>query len=209
MGSFTVIRPQDDFLTQQCARWAADFITHATPAHSLVMDLDGSKTWADQSAVLAAVAQPAGLLLYFGHGETDCWLTGGQRTIDIANVSTLAKKTVISIVCKTSCILAGAAITGNATAWLGFTIVFPILSPYSNIDPIGDALVRALRVLVSGQPVQQARDQVAAEFDQLADDFETGSLSGWPRTERLLGYYAAMNVRDHVVAHGSIGVVPL
>src|SRR3954467_2966047 len=145
MASFTVIRPRDDAMTQQCADWADDFCANAqTHGHNLGIDLDGAYTSVDQPAVLAAVHQPADLVLYFGHGDTDCWPTVIQRTVESSNVSAISGKPVVSVACKTACILAGAAITAGATAWLGFTISVPVLAPHRNVDPIGESLVREL-----------------------------------------------------------------
>ncbi len=208
MGYFTVIRPQDDAVTEQCAVWAEDFIHDALrAAHHLDTDLDGAQTPTHRSAVLAAVQQAADLVLYFGHGDYNCWLTEGQPTITTADVSAFADKAVVSIACKTSSILAGAAITGGATAWLGWTSRFPVLPPHLNVDSIGETLNNARRRLSAGETMQSARDYVRIEFEALAGDFDSGPLASQPNA--MVGYLAALVIRDHVVVHGDAWLAPL
>jgi hypothetical protein len=207
VGSYIVIRPQDDAVAQQVSDWADMLMKHpGFVTHACVDDVDSARP-ANQVQILAALGRLAEVVLYFGHGDTDRWLTGNQVTLDVSNVSGAAGKAVVSIACKTGSLLAGNAITGGVTAWLGFTVRVPVLPAHKNVDPIGDAFVQALSDLGAGGTMQFARDQVAAAFDQLVVDFDTGRFSSRP--DAVVGYYAAMAVRDHVVLHGSTSLAPL
>jgi hypothetical protein len=55
--------------------------------------------------------------------------------------------------------------------------------------------------------MQDARDAIVSGFDQLADNYDTGSLSGLP--DSVIGYLAALVLRDHVVLHGNAKRQPL
>lgn len=208
MGFYVLIRPQDDALSQQASTWAGELLKAAAmAAHTLVDDCDGSRP-ADQAEVLRSVALQADLVFYFGHGTLDAWLTDAQQTVNCTNAGAIRGKAVVAVACKTGSVLAGAAITAGVTAYLGFTIAVPVLPPHRNVDPIGDAFVSALSDLGAGATMQDIRDRVASAFDQLVRDYDTGGkFSGRP--DSVVGYYASMALRDHVVLHGSTSLAPL
>jgi hypothetical protein len=208
MGRYVVIRPEDDANAQRASEWCDNLMSHSSFAgHKCVEDVDGSSP-ADQANVSAALGQTAELVLYFGHGDESSWTTSGSATLDTSNVSGAAsQKAVVSVACKTSCLLGPAAITGGVTAWLGFTTKVPVTDKHKGADPIGDGLVEALSCLGAGDSMQDAYDAVVAEFDRLTNEFDTGSLS------RLyispLGYFGSMAVRDHCVVNGTASFQPL
>jgi hypothetical protein len=93
------------------------------------------------------------------------------------------------------------------TSWLGFTINVAVIAPQKGVDPIGDAMVAGLSVLGSGQTMQKARDELYAQLDQVATDYDTGRFS--THVAATLGYYAALAMRDHLVVHGAGSFAPL
>lgn len=169
-------------------------------------DVD-SGTPADATEITKVLGGSADLICYFGHGDEDHWLTSGAPTIDAGNVSAAAGKAILSIACRAGRNLGPDAITAGVISWLGFTIAVPVIAPHKTHDPIGEAIVRALAGLGGKGTMQQARDDMAAEFDQLVDDYDTGKFSTHPAAP--LGYFAAMCLRDHVVLHGKTSCQPL
>ncbi|MBV9771531.1 MAG: hypothetical protein JOZ32_18315 [Bryobacterales bacterium] len=92
-------------------------------------------------------------------------------------------------------------------AWLGFTIKVAVIKPHKNSDPIGAAIVNGLALLGRQATLQQTRDQLASNFDQLVTEYDTGKYMMHPEAE--IGYFAAMSLRDHVVVHGTVNFQPL
>jgi hypothetical protein len=208
LATFTIIRPRDDADARQSSDWADLLITNLTiHGHSKVNDVDDT-TPADTANIVAALGGSTDLIFYFGHGDEDNWVTGSASTVNAGNVTAANAKAVVSIACKTACNLGPTAITGGAIAWLGFTIKIAIIAPYTNIDPIGDAIVAGLTCFGNVRTMQQVRDALANNFDQLVGDYDTGGqYSGHPAAG--VGYYAAIALRDHVVLHGETNHQPL
>jgi hypothetical protein len=207
MADFVVIRPEDDGDASRASEWCDDLIgTASFQSHACVHDVDGN-TPADSANVQAALGVSAQLVLYFGHGDESSWLTSNSPTVDISNVSLGQDKAVVSVACKTSCLLAPAAIRGGVIAWLGFAAKIPIIDKHKGSDPIGDALVSSLSLLGSGGTMQDAHDAIVAEFARLVADFETGSLSGLHISP--VGYYASMVMRDQCIVSGTATHIPL
>ena len=208
MSVFSVVRPQDDAVAQQTSGWCDDLIRKFTArSHHLASEVD-RWTPADQAPIIALLGGSTDLVCYFGHGKRDCWLTNGIVTIDASSVHAAANKAVVSIACDTARGLGPDAVTAGVVAWLGFTILVAVMAPYKTRDPIGEAIVDGLDVLGHGYTMQAARDQVAANLDQLVNDFQPGGwLAGHPAA--AFGYYASMAMRDHVVVHGKANHAPL
>jgi hypothetical protein len=55
--------------------------------------------------------------------------------------------------------------------------------------------------------MQDARDDIEANFGALVNHYDTGKYSGHPAAQ--FGYYAALALRDHVVLHGRASSKPL
>jgi hypothetical protein len=207
VGSFTFIRPSDDADASQASDWADDLINKFTAnGHTIAKDVDDS-TPADTKNIVAAVRGKTDLICYFGHGDEHSWLTNSTPTFDASNVVAATGKAVVSVACKTGCNLGPAAITAGALAWLGFTIKVAIMAPHKNVDPIGDAIVDGLEFLANNRTMQEARDEISANFDRLVGDYDSGRYSSHPEAE--FGYFAALSLRDHVVLHGQSNCTPL
>ena len=208
MSDFSVIRPEDDNVARQTSGWCDELIRKFTAnGHRLADDVN-QWTPADQASMVARMGGTTDLICYFGHGETDCWLTNGTATIDANTIHHAAGKAVISIACDTACNFGPDAITAGVVAWLGFTILVAVMAPHKNQDPIGEAIVDGLELLGNGRTMQEARDEIAANLDQLVVRFHSGgSLASHPAA--AFGYYASMAMRDHVVVHGQANHVPL
>lgn len=207
MGWFGLVRPQDDRAARQSSDWADSLEKRLTAlGHAKSIDVD-DWTPADTSSILNALGSSAALLCYFGHGDESSWLTNGLVTIDASHMSAARSKAIVSIACKTACLLGPSAITAGVESWLGFTVKVAVISPHKGIDPIGDAIVEGLAVLGAKATMQQSRDEIAAQLDQVVTDYDTGKYSTHPAAP--IGYFAAMCLRDHVVVHGNVSFQPL
>jgi hypothetical protein len=179
-------------------------------AHSLLDDVDDTDP-ADQTHVQAAYQTGVNLLCYFGHGEVDRWETAGSATLESTSLPAKHPIAVISIACKTSQTLGPDAVTSGVTAWLGFTIRVGIIAPYASavgpIDTIGDAMVEGLKILSTGATMQQARDEIEKQLDDLVNAYDTGAYAHHIDAE--IGYFVAGCMRDHVVVHGTPSHTPL
>jgi hypothetical protein len=212
VGSFAIIRPRDDQQARQASDWADELIKQLTAgAHRRIADID-DRTPPDAANILGALAGSSDLVCYFGHGDENSWLTGQLPTLDTGS-ATAAKgspangRAIVSVACKTGCNLGPAAITAGVQAWLGFTTKIAAIKPHKTTDPIGSAIVDGLALLGNRGTMQQARDQLASNFDQLVTDYDTGRYMMHPEAE--IGYFAAMAMRDHVVVHGTVSFQPL
>jgi hypothetical protein len=209
MSSFSVIRPRDDSAAIASSDWCDDLIAKLTAskaAPSKLIDVDDSSP-ADQAKISAAMSAGAELICYFGHGDSNAWLTANHPTIDAGTVSAGKGAAVVSIACETGLQLGADAITAGVESWLGFTIKVPVLVLKGGSDPFGEAIVDGLAELGEGKSMQEARDALFAALNQTVTDFDTGYLSTDPSAP--LGYYAAMSLRDHIVVHGNSAHVPL
>jgi len=207
MGTFTLIRPADDADAQQASDWADALSASLTAdGHTKGTDVD-SGTPADTVNVENAYKAKANLICYFGHGDEDNWLTSSSPTLAGNALPACGAKAVVSVACKTGCKLGPAAVTAGVESWLGFTIKVAIIKPYRNVDPIGDAIVDGLEGLGKGDRMQDARDDIEANFGALVNHYDTGKYSGHPAAQ--FGYYAALALRDHVVLHGRASSKPL
>ena len=207
MGSYSIIRPADDAAARQSWDWA-DVVRGALTraGHGMFEDVDAS-TPASGANIVAALGRGVDLILYFGHGNEDEWLTNGTKTIDKSNVGAAKGTCVVSIACKTARNLGPDAITAGIACWLGFTIKVAVIAPYSYVDPIGDAICDALGLLGSSGTMQAARDAMEQNLDQVARNYDTGKYMSHPAA--VIGYFAAISMRDHVVVEGKAGSQPL
>ena len=207
MSFFSLIRPRDDGTANQASDWgdrlACDFRAYG---HSLVSDVDDT-TPPDTANILAVLSSMATLVCYFGHGDEDSLLTGGSPTVDISSIRVATGIAIVSVACKTGNNLGPAAITAGADAWLGFTVKVPVIAPHRSIDTIGDAIVEGIKGIAGGDTMQQVKDSLRQCFDQLMNDYDTGSYCSHPAAS--LGYYCAMALRDHLVLHGNPSCIPL
>jgi len=207
MGDFIVVRPRDDAPARQASDWCDTLSTQLIAVgHSKSADIDDSSP-PDTATICAAIGGIGDLICYFGHGDETAWLTGGAVTIDAGNVASAGGKAVVSIACKTARDLGADAVTAGVACWLGFTIKVPVIVPHRTRDPFCDAIVDGLASLGMHKSMQQARDDIFSNLDQLAEDFDTGSLRSHPAS--ALGYFSAMCLRDHVVVHGNSAHRPL
>jgi len=207
MGDFIVIRPRDDGAARQASDWCDSLIKKFTKAgHYKHNDVDDHSP-ADKATISAALSGTGDLICYFGHGNETAWLTGGSATVDASNVGVASPKAVVSIACKTACLLGPDSVTSGIICWLGFTINVPVVSPHRTHDPFGDAIVNGLAGLGKGKSMQQVRDDIASNLDQLSVAFDTGALNSHPAS--TLCYFSAMCLRDHVVVHGNSAHKPL
>jgi hypothetical protein len=207
MSFFAIIRPRDDADAQQASGWADDLIQELVKrGHSKTTDID-DRTPPDVANIGSALSGSAHLICYFGHGDENSWLTSQSSTLNSSNAVRAKGKAVVSVACKTGCNLGPHAITAGVVSWLGFTIKVAIIAPHKNTDPIGTAIVDGVALLGSHGTMQQARDKMAANFDQLVTDYDTGRFKMHPGAE--FGYFAAMSMRDHVVVHGRVNLQPL
>src|SRR5438552_1694023 len=85
-------------------------------------------------------------------------------------------------------------------AWGGFPK--PKRRGWLRLDPIGEAIVNGLSLLGGPGAMQQARDEIRNNMDQLVTAYDTGKYSLHPAAG--IGYFAAMAPRDHVVVHGHV-----
>ena len=131
----------------------------------------------------------------------DEWLTLGRSTIDRSNVSAASGKAIVSIACSTGRNLGPDAVTAGVDSWLGFTMKFPVITPYLTQDPIGDAIAESLECLGHGKSLQDARDKISVKLSDVADEYDTGAYSGFP--DRWLGYFSSLSLASHVVVHGN------
>jgi hypothetical protein len=209
MGSFVLIRPQDDAESRQASDWGkmiSEYWTKVT-VHTKSQDINQYSP-ADAKTISAAIGSSADLVLYFGHGDDTSWLTSGSATIDASNVHPASGKAVVSVACKTGCNLGPDAITVGVRSWLGFTIMVAVVAMHKTRDPFGDAMYKGIQCLGSGGSMQNARDAIVSELDQLRKDFDKGgSLNTHPAWQ--LGMFAAIALRDHTVLHGDAAYCPL
>lgn len=207
MPSFALIRPRDNAGARQASDWG-DSVADAflTSGHSKSIDIDDTSP-ADKAHIIPALGSKVGLICYFGHGSEHSWLTGGVGTVTAGDFTSAASKAVASIACKTGCNLGPDAVTAGVEAWLGFTISVAVIVPHKGVDPIGDAIVAGLSVLGAGQTMRQSRDELYSQLDQVRQDYDTGRFSSYPVA--VLGYFAALAMRDHLVLHGTTGFSPL
>jgi hypothetical protein len=211
VGDFTIIRPCDDAAATQCSDWADDLIAKLTAAghSSSGTDIDGGATPSSTHTadVIAAFAANADLLCYFGHGDEDNWLTYSAPTLEASKMPVAGCQAVVSIACKTGCGFGPACITAGVVSWLGFTIKVGMPIPHLGTDPIGEAIVKGLELLGSSKTMQEVRDEIATQLDNVANAYDKGAFSSHPG--RDFGYFAAISLRDHVVIHGSPAHVSL
>jgi|GEM_PF-5474146 len=209
MSNFTTIRPRDGTAAQQVSEWAKRLAQNlVTAGHTQTQDVD-DLTPADAPHVVAATTAATDLVCYFGHGTETEWTTHGVATLDAVSATACQKKAVVSVACKTGTQLGSDAITAGAHAWLGLTIklIVPAPYPYTWTDPFEDAYVTGLSVLGTGATMQNAKDALVTELDQLATAYDTGAYSGHPNS--AIGYLSAIAQRDHLVLHGTASHCPL
>jgi hypothetical protein len=206
MPSFALIRPKDDAVAHQASDWG-DSVESAFlgSGHTKSVNVDDLSP----ANIVAALGTLASLICYFGHGDECSWLTRGARTVFAADFTRAAAKGVVSIACKTGCHLGPDAITAGVEAWLGFTsnVAVTGIGPHKGADPFGDAIVAGLSVLGASQTMQQSRDQLYSELDQLSIEYDTGKFNSHPGAG--LKYFAAIAMRDHLVLHGTATFIPL
>jgi len=207
MADYVVIRPRDDGAARQVSDWCDELVKRSTGnGHSLIGNVDDTSP-ASKTSILAALAINCRLACYFGHGDNNSWLTSGSVTVDKTNVGAATGKAVVSVACKTGRDLGADAFNSGVKAWLGFKVRVAVLAPHKNRDPVGDTMVDALAVLGNSGTMQDAYDAIKQGFDQLADDYDTGSLSG--RHDSVAGYMASIVLRDYVSLDGASSFVPL
>lgn len=207
MGSYSLIRPEDDGASQQASTWATDLDTKlVSRSHARVENIDQHSP-ADRATIEAAISKAADLVCYFGHGTETAWTTSNTATLDNHNVARLLDKVVVSVACKTGRNLGPDAVLSGVSAWIGFNISVATIRTHKGIDPIGDAIVDGVLKFDGGGTVRSVVDAIAANLDQVAIDHDTGKHSGHPNAKIV--YFAALALRHHVVALGKTSATPL
>lgn len=203
MGDYVVIRPEDGRVAQQVSGWADSLMAHADFArHNCVAYVDAG-TPANRLMTVGALSTEASVSFYFGHGNETSWLESGDSILDAENIQATRGKAVVSVACKTGCILAGQAITAGATSWLGFTSKVPVLPTHLNLDPIGEAFVAALSKLGVGVSVHDVLEALMGEFDNLVQAYDSGTVS---KTPQCIGRVLCLH--GHAGPRGASSVVP-
>lgn len=207
MGNFAVIRPCDDGAARQASQWCDALINGLKiGGHCAVADVS-DQTPASQANVCSALSGSYDVIFYFGHGDETAWLTQGAATVDATTISGANGKAIVSVACKTARRLGPDAITAGVASWLGFNIKVGYVV-HRGQDPFGDAIVQALEGLGAGNTLQQARDTLASNLQQVVQDFDTsGRFNSWPTAP--LAYFVAVAMRDHVVVLGNNSLRPL
>jgi Peptidase family C25 len=209
MSTFVVIRPQDDAVARQASDWCDKLVNVLTQqgGHIKMGDVN-SACPASQATIVSAMQKNSQLVFYFGHGTTDAWTVTNTNVIDPSSISCASRNAVVSIACKTGQQMGSDAITAGAIFWLGFTIKVPVIRPYKNIDPIGEAIYGALAGFGSSKSAQEVHRDLIQKLDRVATEYDTGGkFSKHP--EATMGYFFAMVLRDHIVVHGNPSYVPM
>jgi hypothetical protein len=203
MGSFTTICPRDDAEARRASDWCADLRARLEAGGHWSAHIVDDRTPADRPAVELGLQTPVDLVLYFGHGATDAWLTDGAKTLDPSNVGTVAPQALVSIACLTGRDLGPEAVRAGATAWLGFTIMVPVVDPHKNVDPIGEAIVQGLAEFGRGACFADVCLALQTAFDALSRRCQgaTGVYGGHPG--RWLSYYGALALRQSTTVEGA------
>jgi hypothetical protein len=206
MSDFVLIHPRDDGKAQRASVWARALeASLVAGGHNVVSDVT-DLTPADTANIRSALGAAATLICYFGHGETHSWLTAGAVTVNATDFPAAVGKAVVSIACKTGCNLGPDAITSGVETWLGFTSRVAIMATAAGTYPLGDAIVDGLSLLGTSKTMQEARDEIYANLDQVLKDYDTG---GKYATDPVIGYWSALAMRDHLVLHGNVAFKPL
>jgi hypothetical protein len=206
VGEFVCIGPRDDASAQQAFDWLTDLRAKLTTAgHIQVAQVDNA-TPANRKKITAALTASAHLILYFGHGDSDRWKTGGQATVDKANANILGPRAVVAVACKSGTQLGPDAVTAGVDTYLGFTSKVGVIPLHRGRDQLGEAIVNGLKVLGANQSMQAAKDELVRQLDALSLAFDTGRLRNHPHA--TFGYFVSAAMRDHVVLHGKAGLQP-
>lgn len=207
MGRYSLIRPEDDAVTQQASDWATALDKGlGANGHSLDIDVRDI-TPPDRTNIEAAINGLSDVIFYFGHGDEQSWKTNGQPTLDSTNASQASGKTVVSVACKTGRSLGPDAILAGVDAWLGFNISVAVVRPYKGFDPLGEAIVEALEFLGQGGSVQFARNILEVKLEQVASDHDTGKFKNHP--DAPLIYFSALAMQANLVVLGNQKSAPL
>lgn len=208
MSEYAVICPRDDVPAKQASSWCDDLrqILDHKGGHKIVACVD-DRSPADTASIANALASPASLVLYFGHGTDGEWLTLSAVTIDRSSIGAATGKAVISIACNTSRALGPDAITAGVRSWLGFTFPVPVLSAVNGRDVLGEAMAAGLSCVAFNASMQQVRDELMRELNQMVDELQYGALSRHPGAE--VGMFLVECLRQHVALNGDASHVPL
>jgi hypothetical protein len=74
--------------------------------------------------------------------------------------------------------------------------------------PLGDAIVDGLSLLATSKTMQEARDEIYANLDQVVKDYDTGGKYATD-PKAGFGYFSALAMRDHLALHGNVAFRPL
>lgn len=208
MGAYAVICPRDDVPAKQASSWCDGLrqVLDHKGGHKIVGCVD-DRSPADSVTIVNALASPASLVLYFGHGTDGEWRTLSVATIDRFSIGAAADKAVVSIACSTSRALGPDAITAGVRSWLGFTFAVPVISAVNGRDVLGEAMAAGLSCLAFKGSMQQARDELVRELGQMVDNLQYGVLSKHPGAE--VGMFLVECLRQHVALNGDATHVPL
>src|SRR6478735_1902430 len=114
VSDYVLIRPRDDKAARQASDWCNDLDVRLRSAgHSKLNDIDDTGP-PDTPTITSALASHCDLVCYFGHGRESAWTTGNVDTIDNATAVSWGGKAIVSVACKTACLLGPDAITAGA-----------------------------------------------------------------------------------------------
>jgi hypothetical protein len=214
VSDFVLIHPRDDGAARVASDWGKSLETAlGAKGHKVSVEVTDVRVKksdlspADTTNISSALGEPVNLICYLGHGDTHNWLTGGAPTVSSKDFIAAKSKAIVSIACKTGRSLGPDANTAGVEAWLGFSSKVAVVNTNGRY-PIGDAIVDGLSVLGSGKTMQEARDEVYAQLDQVVKDYDMGGKYQSHSTATL-GYFSALAMRDHLVLHGTASFAPL
>jgi hypothetical protein len=194
----SAILPCDDSVSERAGNWCHSLLA-GSDCQVLCITSEYSR---NVSYVEFSLRVAKALVLYFGHGNAHCWIVDGTPIVCDDEIGAARGKAVVSIACDTGIAMGPSAIRSGIKSWLGFTIPIVSLVPHRNKDPLGDAIVDALRPLLSGGSMGEAADNVRAKLAALSNEFRPEHTHG-NHPAAWLGFFAAKAMSECVVLHGN------
>jgi hypothetical protein len=199
-----LITPRDDRAARRSAQWAERL---AAKFPFLSVSVVRSRRQVD--ALLAEHRH----LFYFGHGERDALVLGPKlfrgRTalVDVENVGTLQPRVVVAVACWSGEELARSAIRPDLTpapieSYLGWLDEVGWPSDWS--EPIDDAVVKGLSVLLDGGSVGDCVSALEAAFEEAHERYRANTNDRLPPDRAALGKMYATYWRARIAAEGNL-----
>lgn len=170
-----VVAPRDDRASRQSGRWA-DLLAQRFPA-SIATSAADSRPEVDE--LLDGHLH----LLYFGHGEADALVTRGRLLrarrvlVDEVNLATASGRIAIAVACWSGDGLARTVtnplLAQPVTSYIGW--LDEVSWPSEWPDPIGEAVVEGLAILLEGGTVGDCATEMAAAFGRAHDRYRSAN----------------------------------